>query len=86
MGFFKLLFLKHVNVVVYSYFVDFDLAKISVSCHFAIDFPLEFLVRMAPLPSAGKWLPNFAVFQKVGLATSHTVLRDLDCWTHCGHP
>ena len=32
-----------------------------------VPLPLEFLVRMAPLPSAGKWLPNFAVFRKLVL-------------------
>ena len=33
----ELLFLKHVNGIVDSYLVDLDLAKIALSCHFALD-------------------------------------------------
>ena len=33
----ELLFLEHVNCVVDSYFVDLDLAKFALSCHFALD-------------------------------------------------
>ena len=33
----KLLFFKHVNGIVESYFVNLDLAKIALSCHFALD-------------------------------------------------
>ena len=36
----NLLFLKNVNGVVYSYLVDLDLAKIALSCHFALDLDL----------------------------------------------
>ena len=35
----ELLFLKHVNDIVDSYLVDLDLAKIALSCHFALDLP-----------------------------------------------
>ena len=41
-------------------------ARLCTMLHWA-PLPLEFLVRMAPLPSAGKWLPNFAVFRKLVL-------------------
>ena len=34
----KLLFLKHVNGIVDSFLVDLDLAKIALSCHFALDY------------------------------------------------
>ena len=33
----ELLFFKHVNVIVDSYLVDLDLAKIALSCHFVLD-------------------------------------------------
>ena len=33
----ELLFLEHVNGIVGSYLVDLDLAKIALSCHFALD-------------------------------------------------
>ena len=33
----ELLFLKHVNVIVDSYLVDLDLAKIALSCLFSLD-------------------------------------------------
>ena len=33
----ELLFLNHVNDIVGSYLVDLDLAKIALSCHFALD-------------------------------------------------
>ena len=33
----ELLFLEHVNDIVGSYLVDFDLAMIAFSCHFALD-------------------------------------------------
>ena len=32
-----LLFLEHVNGIVDSFLVDLDLAKIALSCHFALD-------------------------------------------------
>ena len=35
--FLELLFLEHVNDIVGSYLVDFDLAMIAFSCHFALD-------------------------------------------------
>ena len=34
---FELLFLKPVNGIVDSYLVDLDLAKIALTCHFALD-------------------------------------------------
>ena len=33
----ELLFLEHLNGIVDSYLVDFDLVKIALSCHFALD-------------------------------------------------
>ena len=33
----ELLFLEHVNDIVGSYLVDFDLAMIAFSCHLALD-------------------------------------------------
>ena len=33
----ELRFLKHVNGIVDSFLVDLDLAKIALSCHFALD-------------------------------------------------
>ena len=42
---------------------------------------LEFLVRMAPLPSAGKWLPNFAVFRELVLP-SHTLFSAIEVAGH----
>ena len=33
----ELLFFEHVNGIVDSYIVDLDLAKIALSCHFALD-------------------------------------------------
>ena len=50
-------------------------ARLCTMIHWA-PLPLEFLVRMAPLPSAGEMVAQFRRFQKVGLATSYTVLRD----------
>ena len=33
----EMFFLEHVNGIIDSYLVDFDLAKIAFSCHFALD-------------------------------------------------
>ena len=43
----ELLFLEHVNGIVGSYLVDLHLAKIALSCHFALDlrcYKVEVLV------------------------------------------
>ena len=46
-------------------------ARLCTMIHWA-PLPLKFPVRMAPLPSAGKWFPSFAVFRKLVLP-SHTL-------------
>ena len=51
-------------------------ARLRTMIHLA-PLPMEFLVRMAPLPSAGKWLPNFAVFRKFVLLL-HTLFSTIE--------
>ena len=46
-------------------------ARLRMMIHWA-PLLLELPVRMAPLPSAGNWLPTFAVFKKLVLP-SHTL-------------
>ena len=41
---------------------------------------MEFLVRTVPLPSPGKWFPNFAVFRKLVLPSPYTVHLDWSRW------
>ena len=45
---------------------------------------MELLLRLAPLPSAGKWLPNFAVFRKL-VWPSHTLFSAIDIARTHGH-
>ena len=55
-------------------------ARLCTMIHWA-PLPLEFLVRVAPLPSAGKWLPNFAVFRKLVLPL-HTLFSAIQVAGH----
>ena len=55
-------------------------ARLCTMIHWA-PLLLEFLVRMAPLPSAGKWFPNFAVFRKLVLP-SHTLFSAIEVAGH----
>ena len=55
-------------------------ARLYTMIHWAPS-PLEFLVHMAPLPSAGKWLPNFAVFRKLVLPL-HTLFSAIEVTGH----
>ena len=42
---------------------------------------MKFLIGMAPLPSAGKWFPKFAVFRKLVLP-SHTLFSAIEVAGH----
>ena len=42
---------------------------------------MKFLVRIAPLPSAGKWFTKFAVFRKLVLP-SHTLFSSIEVAGH----
>ena len=45
---------------------------------------MELLLRLAPLPSAGTWLPHFAVFRKL-VWPSHTLFSAIDIARTHGH-